>query len=89
MTSYLHAYNPQWPQRYQQESELIKQASIIDLQLFHIGSTSVKGLYAKDCIDILGVNVLAVSATPEMLRALETETREQLQQEADQAHLSR
>ncbi|MFK8013511.1 MAG: SPFH domain-containing protein [Marinicellaceae bacterium] len=36
-------------------------------------------------IDILGVNVLAVSATPEMLRALETETREKLQQEADQA----
>lgn len=36
-------------------------------------------------IEILGVNILAVSATPEMLRALETETREQLQQEADQA----
>jgi hypothetical protein len=36
-------------------------------------------------IEVIGVNVLAVSATPEMLRALETETREQLQQEADQA----
>jgi len=36
-------------------------------------------------IEILGVNVLAVSATPEMLRALETETREKLQQEADEA----
>jgi regulator of protease activity HflC (stomatin/prohibitin superfamily) len=36
-------------------------------------------------IEILGVNILAVTATPEMLRALETETREQLQQEADQA----
>lgn len=36
-------------------------------------------------IEILGVNILAVTATPEMLRALETETREQLQQDADQA----
>jgi hypothetical protein len=36
-------------------------------------------------IEILGANVLAVKATPEMARALETETREKLQQEADQA----
>lgn len=36
-------------------------------------------------VEILGVNVLSVSATPEMARALETETREKLQQEADQA----
>lgn len=36
-------------------------------------------------IEVLGVNVLAVQATPEMARALETETREKLQQEADQA----
>lgn len=36
-------------------------------------------------IEILGVNILAVQATPEMSRALETETREKLQQEADQA----
>ena len=36
-------------------------------------------------IEILGVNILAVQATPEMERALETETREKLQQEADHA----
>lgn len=36
-------------------------------------------------IDILGANILAIHATPEMTRALETETREKLQQEADQA----
>ena len=36
-------------------------------------------------IEILSVNVLAIRATPEMERALETETREKLQQEADQA----
>lgn len=36
-------------------------------------------------IEILGANILAIQATPEMKRALETETREKLQQEADQA----
>ena len=36
-------------------------------------------------IDILGVNILAVKATPEMAKALETETRELLQQDADRA----
>ncbi|MDR2919005.1 MAG: hypothetical protein LBV72_06540 [Tannerella sp.] len=36
-------------------------------------------------IEILGANVLGVQATPEMSKALETETRERLQQEADQA----
>lgn len=36
-------------------------------------------------IEILGANIIAIQATPEMARALETETREKLQQEADQA----
>lgn len=36
-------------------------------------------------VEILGVNILAIRATPEMARALETETREKLQQEADRA----
>lgn len=36
-------------------------------------------------VEIIGANVLAVQATPEMAKALETETRERLQQEADQA----
>ena len=36
-------------------------------------------------IEILTVNILAIKATPEMARALETETREKLSQEADQA----
>lgn len=36
-------------------------------------------------IEILGANILAIKASPEMARALETETREKLQQEADQA----
>lgn len=36
-------------------------------------------------IEILSVSVLAIKATPEMARALETETREKLQQDADHA----
>jgi len=36
-------------------------------------------------IEILSINILAIKASPEMERALETETREKLQQEADQA----
>ena len=40
-------------------------------------------------IEILSTNILAISATPEMARALETETRERLQQEADEAIYTR
>lgn len=40
-------------------------------------------------IEILGANILGIQATPEMSRALETETRETLQQEADQAIYAR
>lgn len=48
------------------------------------------GLQASQAISLLGieiltVNILAVKATPEMARALETETREKLSQDADQA----
>ncbi|KFF14326.1 membrane protease subunit, stomatin/prohibitin [Chryseobacterium soli] len=36
-------------------------------------------------IEIMGVTILAVQTNPEMARALETETREKLQQQADEA----
>ncbi len=50
----------------------------------------LEGLISSSAIELLGVeilgaNILAVTATPEMARALETETREELQQEADHA----
>lgn len=50
----------------------------------------IEGLKASQAISILGieilsVSVLAIKASPEMARALETETREKLQQDADQA----
>ena len=40
-------------------------------------------------IEILTVNILAIKASPEMARALETETREKLSQEADLATYER
>lgn len=40
-------------------------------------------------VEIMAVNILAIKATPEMERALETETREKLQQEADEAIYAR
>jgi GrpB-like predicted nucleotidyltransferase (UPF0157 family) len=46
-------YSNEWPQKYQNESDLIKQifeSDIIDIQ--HIGSTAVPGLTSKPIIDI-------------------------------------
>lgn len=55
-----------------------------------IESNIVGGLKGSKAISLLGIeiltaNILAVRATPEMARALETETRERLSQDADQA----
>ncbi len=63
--------------------ESIRSAKTIEIKIS-------EGLQASQAISILGieiltVNILAIKATPEMARALETETREKLSQEADQA----
>lgn len=55
-----------------------------------IANRILEGLKSSEAISMLGIeifgaNVLAVQATPEMAKALETETRERLQQDADQA----
>lgn len=52
---YIHAYKDEWKIEYLRESELIRSRYGADIELHHIGSTAVTGLYAKDCIDILGV----------------------------------
>ncbi len=67
--------------------ESIRSAKIIETKI-------TEGLQASAAISILGieiltVNILAIKATPEMARALETETREKLSQEADQAVYTR
>ena len=63
--------------------EAIRSAKTIETEI-------TAGLQASQAISLLGieiltVNILAVRATPEMARALETETREKLSQEADHA----
>lgn len=63
--------------------EAIRSAKAIEENITKgLKSSSAIGMLG---IEILGANILAVQATPEMSRALETETREKLQQEADQA----
>jgi len=63
--------------------EAIRSADSIKAKIFEgLQNSQAIGMLG---IEILGVNILAVTPTPEMARALETETREQLQQEADQA----
>jgi regulator of protease activity HflC (stomatin/prohibitin superfamily) len=63
--------------------EAIRSAKAIEENITHgLKSSTAIGMLG---IEILGANILAIQATPEMARALETETREKLQQEADQA----
>ena len=63
--------------------DAIRSAKAIEEQI----RTGIKGSAAIAAlgVEVLSVNVLAVKASPEMARALETGTRELLQQEADQA----
>jgi len=52
---YIYPHNIQWASEYTQESKAIILSYGAGLKLHHIGSTAVKGLYAKDCIDVLGI----------------------------------
>ena len=63
--------------------EAIRSAKAIENNITEgLKSSAAMGMLG---IEILGANILAIQATPEMSRALETETREKLQQEADLA----
>jgi regulator of protease activity HflC (stomatin/prohibitin superfamily) len=63
--------------------EAIRSAKTIESKIID-GLSNSKAIQMLG-IEILSINILAVKANPEMERALETETRERLQQEADQA----
>lgn len=50
----LSEYNPAWPKAFEQEKDLLtKTLGIKNLQIEHIGSTSVPGLAAKPIIDMI------------------------------------
>lgn len=63
--------------------DAIRSAKVIEEKI--LGGLKSSSAIVMLGIEILGANILAIKATPEMTRALETETREKLQQEADQA----
>lgn len=52
---YLFPHNINWRNEYIIERDAVLRAFGQGLTLHHIGSTAVAGLYAKDCIDMLGV----------------------------------
>ena len=52
---YLCKYKNEWVNDYLKAQQAILAVYDGVIELHHIGSTSVEGLYAKDCIDILGV----------------------------------
>ncbi|MDN4502385.1 GrpB family protein [Alteromonadaceae bacterium BrNp21-10] len=52
---YIFPPNPQWKIDYAREVERIQWVFSVALSFSHIGSTAIDGLYAKDCIDIMGV----------------------------------
>jgi len=63
--------------------EAIRSAKAIESKI--ISGLQTSPALSQLGIEILTVNILSVKATPEMARALETETRERLSQDADQA----
>jgi GrpB-like predicted nucleotidyltransferase (UPF0157 family) len=52
---YLFPHNEKWKSEFENEKASITSIYEGEIEIFHIGSTAIKGLYAKDCIDLLGV----------------------------------
>jgi len=60
---YIYPHNDEWKLDFQHEKNAIVSSYEGKIEIFHIGSTAIPGLYAKDCIDLLGVvnDISAVS----------------------------
>lgn len=60
---YLFPHNDNWKTEFENEKISVISAYDDEIEIFHIGSTAIKGLYAKDCLDLLGVvkNISEVS----------------------------
>ncbi|GAC13684.1 GrpB family protein [Aliiglaciecola lipolytica] len=52
---YLFPPNSQWQVDFEIEKNALELNFLGEIEIFHVGSTAVKGLWAKDCIDLLGV----------------------------------
>jgi len=68
LTVTLHPYDDRWPARFDEHRQRI-QAALADVDIEHIGSTSVPGLAAKPIIDIV-VAVPDITAEEEYLDQL-------------------
>ncbi|NMP16333.1 GrpB family protein [Thalassotalea sp. Y01] len=66
---YLFPHNSQWQEDFEREQRAILSAFCGAIDVFHIGSTAIEGLYAKDCIDVLGVvdDISAVAQSKQQL----------------------
>jgi GrpB-like predicted nucleotidyltransferase (UPF0157 family) len=60
---YLHPPNDEWQSGFEHEKNALILGYEGQIDIFHIGSTAITGLYAKDCLDLLGVveNISEVS----------------------------
>lgn len=69
---YIFPHKREWKSEYCVEKDLILNACGNRIDLYHIGSTAIEGLYAKSCIDILGVvnNISAVSSEVQNLNCI-------------------
>ncbi len=52
---YLFEHKEIWNSEFEHEKDLIIANYAGGIEILHIGSTAINGLYAKDCIDLLGV----------------------------------
>ena len=70
LTLELHSYDDGWPDMYRDQRQRIAEAlASVDIEVEHIGSTSVPGLAAKPIIDIV-VAVNDITAEEDYLDAL-------------------
>ncbi len=69
---YIFPYKKEWKSEFCTERDLIRCVCENRIDLYHIGSTAIEGLYAKDCIDILGVvnNISEVSCEVENFKSI-------------------
>lgn len=52
---YLYPHNDKWKAEFLYEKKLINTCSDTFIDVLHIGSTAIQGLYAKNCIDVLAM----------------------------------
>jgi len=68
----IQPYDPGWPEKFAKEAACVSRAlGLLTLQIYHIGSTAIPGIFAKPILDILAVvsNLDAVDALKGTLKA--------------------